>query len=88
MKYLIEIVGIDIEPIHVEARPLEVPLANCSADKARKLLGYTTQTRLFDALKKCYDYINQMGVGGFHYNALSIEINNEITPITWKEELM
>ena len=88
VKYLIEIADIDIEPIYVEARPLEVPLANCSADKARKLLGYKTQTRLFDALNKCFEYIKQAGVGSFYYNALEIEINNDITPKTWKKELM
>ena len=58
----------------------------CSSDKARKLLNYKTTTNTYDAIKKTYEYIKSKGPKKFDYN-INIEINNELTPETWKKKL-
>jgi UDP-glucose 4-epimerase len=69
-----------------EDRPQEVKFATCSADKARKLLGYRTQTSLKDGLQDMIDYIKKKGPKKFRYH-LECEIVNEKTPKTWKDKL-
>ena len=70
-------------PIFVKDRPKEVKLASCSAEKARKLLGYETKTSLKDSIKLTTNFIKQRGVKKFNYN-LPVEINSDLTPETWK----
>ena len=40
---------------------------------------------LRDGIKKTFDYIKSRGVRPFDYN-INIEINNELTPSTWKNK--
>ena len=75
-----------LNPKYVEGRPQEVKEATCSADKARKLLNYKTQTNLDEGLKKMIDLIKKKGVKKFRYH-LDLEILNSRTPKTWKEKL-
>lgn len=82
-----DILNFKLEPIYIKDRPQEVKLANCSADKARKLLGYKTQYTLRQGLKEMIDYIKERGVRKFKYH-LDLEIINEKTPETWKNKLM
>ncbi|WP_127530216.1 NAD-dependent epimerase/dehydratase family protein [Paenibacillus kobensis] len=77
----------NLDPIYVPHRPLEVRYATCSADKARKLLNYTTKVTLEDGIQQMVDFIAQRGPKPFEYN-LEIEINNEKTPKTWSNELI
>ena len=79
------ITGSNLEAIHKEDRPREVKHATCSADKARKLLNYKTKVSLTDGIKKTYDYIKKRGTKEFNYR-LSIEIENDLTPETWKNK--
>ena len=79
------ITGSNLEAIHKEDRPREVKHATCSADKARKLLNYKTKISLEEGIKKTYDYIKKRGTQDFDYR-LSIEIDNELTPTTWKNK--
>ena len=79
------ITGSNLEPIHKEDRPREVKHATCSAGKARKLLNYKTKVSLTDGIKKTYDYIKKRGTKEFNYR-LSIEIDNDLTPETWKNK--
>ena len=79
------ITGVNLEPIYKEDRPKEVKHATCSANRARKLLNYKTKFSLQDGIKKTYDYIKKRGIRPFDYN-INIEINNELTPITWKNK--
>ena len=79
------ITGINLNPIHKKDRPREVKHATCSADKARKLLNYKTKVSLNDGIKKTFDYIKSRGVRPFDYN-IKIEIDNELTPVTWKNK--
>jgi UDP-glucose 4-epimerase len=76
----------NLEPKYLEDRPNEVKEATCSADKARKILGYKTSVSLDKSLDKMIDYIKKKGPKNFQYN-YSLEINNEKTPLAWKERL-
>jgi len=73
-------------PLYVPARPQEVRLATCSADKARRLLGYQTKKTLEEGLASVTDYIRKTGPRKFRYH-LDIEILNEKTPHTWARRL-
>ena len=66
-------------------KPQEVKHAICSADKARELLNYKTKVTLKDGIKNTFDYIKKRGVKPFEYH-INIEINNELTPDTWKKK--
>ena len=76
----------NLEPRYFKDRPNEVKDAICSADKARKLLGYKTSVSLDKSLDKIITYISDKGPKKFQYN-YTLEINNKKTPITWKEKL-
>ena len=76
----------NLEPKYLEDRPNEVKDATCSADKARKILDYKTSVNLDESLDKIINYIRKKGPRHFQYN-YPLEINNEKTPIAWKEKL-
>ena len=79
------ITGINLEPIYKKDRPQEVKHATCSADKARKLLNYKTTVNLKNGMQKTFEYIEKRGSRPFDYN-INIEIDNELTPTTWKNK--
>ena len=85
-KLIAELMDFDLKPIYVPARPQEVMLATCSADKARKLLGYETKTSLKDGLQQMINYIKERGPRKFRYH-LAVEIINDKTPKTWKNKM-
>jgi UDP-glucose 4-epimerase len=76
----------NIQPTYLPDRPNEVKEATCSADKARSILAYKTTVSLSDSLDKIINYIKKNGPKPFQYN-YPLEINNEKTPISWKERL-
>ena len=76
----------NLNPIFVKGRPKEVINATCSAEKARKLLGYKTKTSLDQGLKKMIQFIKKRGPKKFRYH-LDLEIINKHTPKTWKDRL-
>ena len=76
----------NLEPKYLEDRPNEVKEATCSADKARKVLGYKTSVSLDESLNRIINYIKDKGPKEFQYN-YPLEINNEKTPTAWKEKL-
>ena len=81
------IAGSNLKPIYKKDRPREVKHASCSADKARKLLDYKTETNLKNGILKTYNYIKGRGAKHFEYY-INIEIKNELTPEVWtKKEL-
>jgi len=81
-----ELLNFDLKPIYMPGRPQEVFLANCSADKARRLLGYKTQWTLKDGLSEMIEYVKHRGVRPFNYH-LELEILTDKTPRTWKDRL-
>ena len=81
------ITGSNLKPIYKKDRPREVKDASCSADKARKLLNYKTETNLKNGILNTYNYIKGRGAKPFEYH-IDIEIENELTPEVWtKKEL-
>ncbi|MFB0564475.1 MAG: NAD-dependent epimerase/dehydratase family protein [Candidatus Aminicenantaceae bacterium] len=72
----------ELNPIYLGERPQEVMYANCSVDKARRLLGYKTKHTLRNSLKELIDYIKKEGPKPFEYH-ISLEIINEKTPDAW-----
>ena len=76
----------NLPPLFLEDRPNEVREAKCSADKARKILGYKTKVSLSDSVDKIIDYIKKKGPRPFKYN-YPLEIDNEKTPLAWKKRL-
>jgi len=76
----------NLEPKYLDERPNEVKEATCSADKARKILGYKTSVNLEESLDKMIKYISKNGPKKFQYN-YPLEIDNEKTPLAWKEKL-
>lgn len=80
------LLGFNLNPEFYPDRPQEVKMATCSADKARRLLGYRTSVNLKDGLQQMIDYIRARGPTPFKYH-LDLEIVNDKTPRTWKERL-
>ena len=52
-----------------------------------KILDDITRRRQYanEGIKKTFDYIKNRGVRPFDYN-INIEIDNELTPSTWKNK--
>ncbi len=82
-----DIIGFDLNPIYVDDRPQEVKLANCSADKARRLLDYETRYSLREGLELMVNWIQNIGPKPFEYH-LDLEIISDHTPDTWENELI
>ena len=85
-RTIADLLEFDLDPIYMPDRPQEVRLANCSADKARRLLNYRTGTSLRDGLQEMIDYIQVRGIKPFKYH-IDLEITSELCPRTWKERL-
>ncbi len=84
---LAELLSFELDPIYVAARPKEVRDATCSADKARRLLGYETKVTLREGLQSIIDWIREHGPKPFEYH-LPIEIDSPIVPATWRDRLL
>ncbi len=80
------ILDFDLNPVYMPGRPQEVKFATCSAEKARRMLGYETRYTLERGLQEMTDYIRRKGVKKFRYH-LPIEIVSDKTPKTWKDRL-
>lgn len=85
-KTIAKLLHFELDPIYMKGRPQEVRLATCSANKARKLLGYQTKYTLEEGLTEMIRYIQQRGTKPFSYH-LPLEIINDLTPKTWSQRL-
>jgi UDP-glucose 4-epimerase len=83
---LANITGCNLSPIYMPDRPKEVKLATCSADKARRLLGYQTKVFIDDGLKELVNWIKDQGTKPFGYH-FDVEISNHLLPQTWRDRL-
>ena len=81
-----DLLDFKLKPKYFPDRPQEVKLATCSAERARKMLGYKTGYTLKKGLKEMIDYIKKRGVKPFKYH-IDLEIINSKTPVTWKNKL-
>jgi UDP-glucose 4-epimerase len=86
-RILADLLDFDLHPIYVADRPQEVRSATCSADKARRLLGYRTRVSLTDGLKSMVQWIRDHGPRPFAYH-LPIEIDSPLVPATWRDRLL
>lgn len=84
---LTNITGYNGVPTYMPDRPREVKLATCSADKARRLLGYETKVFIDQGLRLLVDGIREQGPKPFEYH-FDIEIHNHLLPRTWSERLI
>ncbi|MBS3158447.1 NAD-dependent epimerase/dehydratase family protein [Candidatus Woesearchaeota archaeon] len=85
-KIIAELLDFKLSPKYFPDRPQEVKLASCSAEKARRMLGYKTKYNLRQGLQEMIDYIKNRGPKPFKYH-IDVEIINKLTPKTWKEKL-
>lgn len=86
-RSIADLLGFEFKPIYLPGRPQEVELANCSAARARKLLGYRATVRLEDGLRQTIDWIRARGPRPFKFN-LALEIVNDRTPESWMRRFM
>jgi UDP-glucose 4-epimerase len=86
-RILADMLHFRLDPIYVRGRPREVLHASCSADKARKLLGYSTKVSLREGLQSMIDWITAHGTKPFDYH-LPLEIDSPLVPDTWKSRLI
>jgi UDP-glucose 4-epimerase len=86
-RLLAELMAFDLDPIFVADRPREVRYATCSADKARKLLGYQTKVTLREGLQSIIDWVRRNGTRPFAYH-LPVEIDSPLLPATWKNRMI
>ena len=75
------------EPIYMPKRPLEVKYAYCSANKARKLLGYKTTHTFDQGLAKFIEWAKKKGLQKFKYWD-EFEIKSDLIPKTWSNKLL
>jgi UDP-glucose 4-epimerase len=85
-RVVAEVLGFDLHPRHILDRPLEVKNANCSADKARHILGYSTSYSLKQGVAATADWIQRAGPKPFVYH-IEPEIVNQKLPATWRDRL-
>lgn len=77
-----------IKPQYLPLRPQEVVEAFCSNDKATRLLGYKTTTRLEDGIAKMVAWAKTIGPQPFHYLEEGLELESPDVPATWKQKLL
>ncbi len=75
--------GVPFDPSFEAARPREVKFAHCSADKARRLLGYESRVSLEEGIRRTVEWVRTKGSRPFSYHRLDLEIVNAKTPKTW-----
>jgi UDP-glucose 4-epimerase len=76
------LLGVELRCEFVPPRPREVPLANCSAAKARALLGYRPRVSLEEGLRAMIDWIRARGPRPFRHH-VDLEIVSEALPKAW-----
>lgn len=84
---LTELTGYRGAPEMHPPRPGEVSAANCSADKARRLLDYEARTPLREGLVHLVEHIRARGPRPFRYD-LPLEIDTPAMPDTWRHRLL
>ncbi|MDP3983060.1 MAG: NAD-dependent epimerase/dehydratase family protein [bacterium] len=78
----------DLKPKYLPIRPLEVINAYCTNDKAKRLLGYKTDTNLKEGISKMVSWAKTVGPQQFKYLEDGLELNSGDVPETWKNKLI
>jgi UDP-glucose 4-epimerase len=82
-----KLLSVELRCDFLPPRPREVPLANCSASKARALLGYQPRVSLEEGLRQMIDWIRARGPRPFEHH-VDLEIVNEAIPKTWSKRTL
>jgi UDP-glucose 4-epimerase len=77
----------NLEPIKKPERINEVKDAICSSALSESLLKSQSNQDINEIIKKMISFVNAKGTKNFNYN-YNIEINNDLTPETWKKKLI
>jgi UDP-glucose 4-epimerase len=85
-KRIAYLIDFKLDPIFLSERPKEVKYANCSANKARALIGYSPTISIDETLQSLISWIQSRGPADFEYS-LPVEITNSFTPVTWTTDL-
>jgi len=75
------------EAIKKPERVNEVKHAICSSELSERLLNFKSNQNIEEVISKMIDFIKKKGPKKFNYN-YQIEIQNELTPDTWKKKLI
>jgi UDP-glucose 4-epimerase len=81
------LVGAELRCDFLPPQPREVALANCSASKARALLGYRPRVSLEEGLREMIDWIRARGPRPFRHH-IELEIVNQALPQTWSKRTL
>jgi len=84
---LLKVSGKKIDPQYLADRPQEVKEAWCTNDKAIQLLEYETKTPFEVGLHKMWTWALKEGPQVPQYLE-QLELDNENTPITWRQRLI
>jgi UDP-glucose 4-epimerase len=82
-----KVLDFNLSPIYFPERPKEVKIATCSSQLSREILGYETKVSLDEGLLELVSYIRKRGSLPFKYE-FELEIVSNLTPLTWKNELI
>jgi UDP-glucose 4-epimerase len=82
-----KVINFNLNPIYVPERPKEVKIATCSSRLSREILGYETKVSLDEGLLELVNYIKKRGTLPFKYE-YELEIVSQLTPSTWKKQLI
>ena len=86
-RRVMAIAGVDLAPVFLPPRPNEVHHATCTADKARRLLGFDPPGDLDGELQRMTDWIRRRGPRPFDYR-MPVEIPSPLVPRAWSERLL
>ena len=75
------------QAINKPERVNEVKNAICSSELSERLLNVKSNQNIEQVISKMIDFIQKKGPKKFNYN-YQIEIENELTPDTWKKKLI
>lgn len=86
-EMLAGIIGFNLDPLYLPGRPREVHLANCSAEKARRVLHYDPEISLDQTLRDMVSWVDMRGPLPFDHS-LPVEIVSPLTPATWTDKTL
>ena len=78
---------IPFDPIYLPDRPTEVKYAYSTKDKAEKFLGYETTVSFKEGIKRMIEWAKTLGPQKFQYLE-DLEIVSDVSPLTWRKELI
>ncbi|MBN3037060.1 MAG: NAD-dependent epimerase/dehydratase family protein [Candidatus Diapherotrites archaeon] len=85
-EIVLQVMGSNLKPVHVEERPNEVKHAWCTTKKAEDILTYKTNHSLREGVEKMAEWAKEVGPQEVKYN-LPLQITKN-APKVWVERLL